>query len=183
MSNNQALISNSDILSVMNRMMTYTEYEALDDVDEKGPVLSTVKGVLNAQISFCLLSLVEGQAEEDVVTRLINGIEWENLHRHLKVLKCMLQSGVIPQESEKAADMGGKKKKKKKKKKNAAPDGVSVPSYVSDPKSGLAAEWLRREAFRFYSFLAKVNIGGQAFKVSLDLQLQSLWIVPAAAVS
>eukprot|EP01052_Picozoa_sp_SAG31_P004202 SAG31_NODE_172_length_21357_cov_7.616021_14_plen_196_part_00 len=161
---NQKLIANSDIMSVINRLLSYTEYELVEDVDEGGPVLGTVKGLLNSQISFCLLALVEGLPDESVVTRILNGLDWENIHRHLKVLKSIISDGVMPLKLKKLhghAEEQTKKKKKKKKKKKTGPEGESVPSYVVNTKTGEVAEWLRREAFRFYSFAAKIRFGGQ----------------------
>lgn len=165
---NQLVIANSDLLSIVNRILAYTEYEEVEDIDEAGSVLATAKGLLNAQISFALLSLVEGLPDPAVVSRLINGLKWEHFLRHLNVLKRMIGEGVIeaPQRAGQGDD-GGKKKMKKKKKKGKEKSAAKlVPKYVVDPKTGIAAEWLRREAFRFYSFYVKIKLGADALKAA-----------------
>eukprot|EP01050_Picozoa_sp_SAG11_P000863 SAG11_NODE_32_length_22830_cov_17.507941_18_plen_493_part_00 len=147
---NQILIASSDFLSVVNRIMLYTEYECVQDVDEGGSVLQTAKGVLNSNVSFALLALVEGIPDRTVVQRLIGGIEWSSIHRHLNVLKTLIGEGHIGRNEDDQARV----------KKNAY-DPTIVPNYVADTNSGVQAEWLRREAFRFFSFLYKVKCGGE----------------------
>ena len=61
---NQASIANSDFLAIVNRVLTYSEYQRIEDVNEGGPVLRTATGILHSQVSFCLLALVEGLPNE-----------------------------------------------------------------------------------------------------------------------
>jgi hypothetical protein len=179
---NQQAIANSDILSVVNRLLAYSEYTCIADIDEGGPTLSTTKGHCNAQISSLLLSLVEGIPDEVVVLRLISAIEWSRVASHLQVLKNMMQSGTLDLQA------AGRPRRRKKKGRGSLRPSIhlpvnlhlphlhlgsskaaesedetsqSVPTYVCDTRTGNCAEWLSTEGFRWYTICESLRIAGR----------------------
>ena len=153
---NQAYIANSDLLSIINRILHYSMYTDLKDVDERGPTLRTAKGILNAQVSFCLLALVEGLPEESVIRRLINGIDWNAVHKHLAVLKGLIDNAVLIE-----IPTSGNLHEVDFMSETQRPHSRCVELYVANPEKKKQAVWLRREAFRLFAFVSKVVTGGQ----------------------
>ena len=84
--------------------------------------------------------LISGADVAAIVKRIINGISWSAVHRHLQCLKELIGDGVV---SNRWAAQAA----------NHQLRSQPLPPYVANPKLGTQAEWLRREAFRFYSFV------------------------------
>jgi hypothetical protein len=159
---NQRAVAMSEILPCMNRILSYTEYDVIEDVNDSGANNETAKGQLGAQVSYILLALVEGVPDAIVVRRMISALDWNHFARHLKVLKLLIEEGVL--EAGEDDDQNEKKKKKKKKKEG----GLKVPTTTSDPKKDRCAKWLEKEAFRFYSIVEKLRIAGTALMENAD---------------
>lgn len=162
---NQIAIANSEVLTVVNRMLAYAEYTAIVDIDEAGAILSTTKGLINSQLSSLLLSLVEGVPDDEVVQRLIGAIEWSRVARHLQVLKKIMHRGVLVASGVHNIDGARKKRGKKhqhgrKHRSEPAADEISVPKYVCDMRTGTCAEWLSTEGFRWYTICETLRIAG-----------------------
>merc|ERR1712127_301342 len=68
---NQRAVAMSEILPCMNRILSYTEYDVIEDVNDSGANNETAKGQLGAQVSYILLALVEGVPDAIVVRRMI----------------------------------------------------------------------------------------------------------------
>jgi len=60
------------------------------DLGERDDALSPCK-TINEMVSRFLLSLLEGQQQERVVTRLISSLEWKHVQHHLKSLQLIMQ--------------------------------------------------------------------------------------------
>ena len=60
---NQLSVAATDILSCVNRIMSYCEYTSVSDVDYAGADNEAAKGQLLSQVSYVLLALLEGVPE------------------------------------------------------------------------------------------------------------------------
>ena len=160
---NQLSVAATDILSCVNRIMSYCEYTSVSDVDYAGADNEAAKGQLLSQVSYVLLALLEGVPDPVVVRRMVSAVDWTHFARHLKVLKLLIEDGILE-----AHDEEDSEKKKKKKKKKRQPAGTQVPLTTSDPKSDRCAKWLEKEAFRFYSIVEKLRIVGTELEANPD---------------
>ena len=160
---NQRNIANSDILSVVNRILVYTGYTTLDDIDEAGPTLNTAKGNLNGLMSSVLLSLCEGSPDDVVVHRVISAVDWSRIAGHLATLRKLMEWGLLdvqdtgnsPSSTSEVKSHKGIKRSKRQ------PAGTSVPLYVFDKRTRVCAEWLSSEAFRWFTVCEKLRIAGK----------------------
>ena len=89
-----------ELIPVCNRILAYTEYDKLVDVeqapdDRMTDRLQTPKGVLNSAIALLLLALVEGIPDRIVILRLLSGLDWNCISAHLENMRTMLEQGLL----------------------------------------------------------------------------------------
>ena len=115
---NQRTISQTDIISVVNRILavsTYTvrteredkeeeegskgkpevdvaqtgRHSVWQDLAERDPAVSPSKPI-NSMVCTFLLALLEGQQKKDLVRRLLTSVEWKHVDSHLQALKFVM---------------------------------------------------------------------------------------------
>ena len=160
---NQRVVAATDLLPCVNRILSYSEYTSVEDVGDAGGNNETAKGQLHSQVSYVLLAMLEGVPDPLVVRRMISALDWTHFARHLKVLKLLIDEGVL--EVHGHDDSAATKQQDKTKKKNQS---IAVPQTTSNPKLDRCAKWLEKEAFRFYTIVEKLRIAGSHLEANPD---------------
>jgi hypothetical protein len=172
---NQLAIASSDIIPVINRMLAYSMYDCVDDMDTEGNTNTTVKGQIHVQIASLLLILLEGVPRKKVVKRILGALDWGTFGSHLSVLKDVMKQGVIAsrdstQEATSAETLFDNSTSSRGNddptKKQFKHDVQFVPLYVCNPKQHIYAQWLRKEAFSFFTIVERVRIAGEEMEKS-----------------
>ena len=178
---NQLVIANSEVIPVINRVLVYTKYNCVADINSAGGALRTPKGQIHAQATKLLLTLIEGVPRPGVIKRILGAVDWRTFASHLQILKDIMCDGILTQlknvtETSNVDPDDQTQATSKEMNENVSnlikedvlrvPNGRDGTLMVADHETQVFAEWLRKEAFRFFSFVEKVRIAGEELERS-----------------
>jgi len=177
---NQLAITNSEIIPVMNRMLAYSAYDCIADINSEGRTNATTKGQMHAQIARLLMILLSGVPRPAVIKRLLGALDWQAYAVHLGILKDVMKNGTIAathdlttsdeslfeEESTSPRSPRSPKGAEDPSEKKFKHDLHDVPLYVCDPEKHYYAEWLSKEAYRLFTIVEKVRIAGEEMERS-----------------
>ena len=152
---NQNFVAHSEIPPIINRILAYSDYSSVEDVDIDSDTCNRPKGRINMAMVRMLLALLEGAPDAEVVSRLLTAIEWPLVAKHMKTMALLIEEGVVLGPTSK--NVKTPKKKNGAKALEAGPMPIAVPAYISDPKAKTVVEWLQRESFQFFSVIEKLR--------------------------
>ena len=129
----QVAVCNTEIMSIINRMMEYSKYTH-HDVLASGE--NSPRRKLVAQIGRLVVTLLEGEPPADVVTAIRRGLNWVAWGEQLRILRKVMEDGTIPSDDKFK--------------------GQVVP--VDDRH----AAWISGDAFKLMTVVDKTTYGAQA---------------------
>lgn len=183
---NQVAVALTDIISVINRILFYCDYQFSDLRDTvstevraktgyyaKGTEIKIIskdrpRRKLNAQISRLLLTLLAGNPDPQVIQAVAGSLNWALIARHLTTLKLIMTEGYVPDEINRAEEKFTKGRRRKHKLREFyVDDGTTMKKIEPLPPDARSATWIKEEAFKFMTVVQKCYQGA----VSTDMEL------------